>query len=90
MDAYLEWYPREVEVVARRAGTSRLAGAVNGIAVNKEELFKAACCNLGESFNTNLSVDVAYNDATTGARQIKLLGLSGTVGHLRVSNLLIS
>ena len=51
---------------------------------------KAACCNLGESFNTNLSVDVAYNDATTGARQIKLLGLSGTVGHLRVSNLLIS
>ena len=35
-------------------------------------------------------VDVAYNDATTGARQIKLLGLSGTVGHLRVSNLLIS
>ena len=68
----------EVKVVARKAGTSRLAGAVNGIAVNKDELFKAACCNLGESFTTNPSVDVAYNDATTGARQIKLLGLSGT------------
>ncbi len=46
----------EVKVVARRAGTSRLAGAVNGIAVNKDELFKAACCNLGESFTTNPSV----------------------------------
>ena len=66
----------EVKVVARKSGTSRLAGAVNGIAVNKDELFKAACCNLGESFTTNPSVDVAYNDATTGARQIKLLGLS--------------
>jgi hypothetical protein len=39
----------EVKVVARKSGTSRLAGAVNGIAVNKDELFKAACCNLGES-----------------------------------------
>lgn len=53
----------EVKVVARKSGTSRLAGAVNGIAVNKDELFKAACCNLGESFTTNPSVDVAYNDA---------------------------
>ena len=59
---------KEVEIVARKAGTSRLAGAMNGIAVNKEELFKAACCNLGESFTTNPSVDVAYNDATTGAQ----------------------
>ena len=56
---------QEVKVVARKSGTSRLAGAVNGIAVNKDELFKAACCNLGESFTTNPSVDVAYNDATT-------------------------
>ena len=77
----------EVKVVARKAGTSRLAGAVNGIAVNKDELFKAACCNLGESFTTNPSVDVAYNDATTGARQIKLLGLSGTYVQMLTENL---
>lgn len=44
---------QEVKVVARKSGTSRLAGAVNGIAMNKDELFKAACCNLGESFTTN-------------------------------------
>ena len=78
---------QEVKVVARKPGTSRLAGAVNGIAVNKDELFKAACCNLGESFTTNPSVDVAYNDATTGARQIKLLGLSGTYVQMLTENL---
>ena len=78
---------QEVKVVARKSGTSRLAGAVNGIAVNKDELFKAACCNLGESFMTNPSVDVAYNDATTGARQIKLLGLSGTYVQMLTENL---
>ena len=77
----------EVKVVARKPGTSRLAGAVNGIAVNKDELFKAACCNLGESFTTTPSVDVAYNDATTGARQIKLLGLSGTYVQMLTENL---
>ena len=78
---------KEVKVVARKPGTSRLAGAVNGSAVNKDELFKAACCNLGESFTTNPSVDVAYNDATTGARQIKLLGLSGTYVQMLTENL---
>lgn len=78
---------QEVKAVARKPGTSRLAGAVNGIAMNKEELFKAACCNLGESFTTNPSVDVAYNDATTGARQIKLLGLSGTYVQMLTENL---
>ena len=78
---------QEVKVVARKPGTSRLAGAVNGIAVNKDELFKAACCNLGESFTTNPSVDVAYSDATTGARQIKLLGLSGTYVQMLTENL---
>ena len=78
---------QEVKAVARKPGTSRLAGAVNGIAVNKDELFKAACCNLGESFTTNPSVDVAYNDATTGARQIKLLGLSGTYVQMLTENL---
>ncbi|MBK8805893.1 MAG: TonB-dependent receptor [Bacteroidales bacterium] len=41
------------------------------------ELHKAACCNLSESFETNASVDVAYSDAITGAKQIELLGLNG-------------
>ncbi|MGO4290181.1 TonB-dependent receptor domain-containing protein [Chitinophaga sp. RAB17] len=52
-----------------------------------KELFKAACCNLSESFETNPSVDVAYNDALTGSKQIQLLGLSGTYTQLTVENL---
>jgi len=55
-----------------------MGGAVNGVTIGRQELFKAACCNLGESFTTNPSVDVSYSDAATGAKQIKLLGLSGT------------
>ena len=68
----------EVTVTTRRPGMSRVAGAENTMRINKAELFKAACCNLGESFTTNPSVDVNYSDAATGAKQIKLLGLSGT------------
>lgn len=77
----------EVTVVTRRPGTSRLGGAMNGVRIGQEELFKAACCNLGESFSTNPSVDVNYSDATTGARQIKLLGLSGTYVQMLTENL---
>ncbi len=76
-----------VEVTQRRKGITRAKGAVNGQLIGKDELFKAACCNLGESFVTNPSVDVNYNDATTGARQIKLLGLSGTYVQMLTENL---
>ena len=55
--------------------------------ITEKELFKAACCNLSESFETNPSVDVSYNDAITGARQIQLLGLSGIYTQLTVENL---
>lgn len=68
----------EVAVVGHRPSTARMAGIENGLKINAHELYKAACCNLGESFTTNPSVDVNYSDATTGAKQIRLLGLSGT------------
>ena len=77
----------DVTITSRRAGTRKMGGAMNGIMINKEELFKAACCNLGESFTTTPSVDVKYSDATTGARQIKLLGLSGTYVQMLAENL---
>ena len=63
---------QNVTVTSRRAGTRRVGGPVNAVLINREELFKAACCNLGESFTTNPSVDVNYSDAATGAKQIKL------------------
>ncbi len=40
-------------------------------------LCKMACCNLAESFENSASVTVGFSDAVTGARQIRLLGLSG-------------
>ena len=67
----------EVNVSAGRDGMKRMAGAVNGAEIGQDELFRAACCNLGESFVTNPSVDVNYNDAAVGAKQIRLLGLDG-------------
>lgn len=78
----------EVSIQQRKAeGVSRMGGAVNGTEMGQEELFRAACCNLGESFVTNPSVDVNYNDAAVGARQIKLLGLSGQYVQMLLENL---
>lgn len=51
------------------------------------ELKRAACCNLGESFSTNPSVDVNYSDAATGAKQVKLLGLPGTYVQMLTENI---
>ena len=78
----------EVSILQRKAeGVSRMGGAVNGNEIGQDELFRAACCNLGESFVTNPSVDVNYNDAAVGARQIKLLGLSGQYVQMLLENL---
>ncbi len=48
----------------------------NIITVNSAELLKAACCNLSESFETNPAIDVNFNDALTGTKQIQMLGLT--------------
>ena len=48
----------------------------NTLKVSSEELLKAACCNLSESFETNPAIDVNFADALTGTKQIKMLGLS--------------
>jgi hypothetical protein len=45
--------------------------------MTERNYLRHACCNLSESFETNPSVDVSYNDAVTGSKQIQLLGLSG-------------
>ena len=49
-------------------------------------LCKMACCALAESFENSASVTVGYADAVTGARQIKLLGLSGTYTQMLDEN----
>ncbi|MGL5637446.1 MAG: TonB-dependent receptor plug domain-containing protein, partial [Bacteroidales bacterium] len=54
--------------------------------ITYDELCRAACCNLSESFSTNASVDVSYSDAATGAKQIKMLGLSGAYVQMLTEN----
>lgn len=79
---------QEVNVVARKSGLQKIRSNVaNADLISKDELFRAACCNLGESFVTNPSVDVNYSDAATGAKQIRLLGLSGTYVQLMTENI---
>lgn len=68
----------EVELRQARTRIKNEITPLNTEMLGRDELFRAACCNLGESFTTNPSVDVNYSDAATGAKQIKLLGLSGT------------
>lgn len=74
-------------VVRARQITRRSPGAMNSTTMLRSELFKAACCNLGESFVNNPSVDVNYSDASTGAKQIKLLGLAGKYVQMLTENL---
>lgn len=78
----------EVKVTGRPSSTViSTRGPLMEQLITGEELCKAACCNLGESFTTNASVDVAYADAVTGAKQIQLLGLTGKYVQMMTENL---
>ncbi|MDE6859278.1 MAG: TonB-dependent receptor [Duncaniella sp.] len=76
----------EVVITERRTMRKLRGTASNSETISAFDLKRAACCNLGESFTTNPSVDVSYNDAATGARQIRLLGLSGTYVQMLTEN----
>lgn len=68
----------EVEVVKKQKSTQiAYLDPIKKETLSRVELQKAACCNLSESFETSPSVDVAFTDAVTGTRQIRMLGLSG-------------
>ncbi|MCU0390069.1 MAG: TonB-dependent receptor, partial [Thermoflexibacter sp.] len=68
-----------VEVVGERKASYTDYIETKAVKVMTEkELFKAACCNLSESFETNPSVDVNFADAVSGTKQIEMLGLAGT------------
>lgn len=75
---------KAVQIAALQIDARQSATTVSALTPMKtetlgaRELQKAACCNLSESFETTPSVDVAFNDAITGTKQIQMLGLSGT------------
>ncbi len=79
---------KEVPVSSKeRSSYISSLGAIRTQIMTEKELFKAACCNLSESFETNPSVDVSYNDAVSGSKQIQLLGLAGVYTQLTVENM---
>ncbi|AOW21664.1 TonB-dependent receptor [Urechidicola croceus] len=65
----------EIETKRKSTSTSYLL-TENTSRISSEELLKAACCNLSESFETNPSIDVNFSDAVTGTKQIQMLGLN--------------
>lgn len=78
---------QEVVVTGKHSMLKMRGTAANSELITASDLKRAACCSLGESFTTNPSVDVSYSDAATGARQIKLLGLSGAYVQMLSENI---
>ncbi|RKE98255.1 TonB-dependent receptor [Ichthyenterobacterium magnum] len=67
----------EITITSHKQATAKsFLKASNTFTVTADELLKAACCNLSESFETNPSIDVNFADAVSGTRQIKMLGLT--------------
>lgn len=98
--AYVEVLPEEEDVAIMIEGVTDLMAVevaaerrdnyvstlttLNVETIGSGEFRKAPCCNLAESFSTNAAVDVAYSDAVTGAREIRMLGLRGAYTQLLV------
>lgn len=59
----------------------------NAHIMGQDELRKAACCNLAESFETNPSIDATFTDAITGTKQIQMMGLSGKYVQMLSGNI---
>jgi outer membrane receptor for ferrienterochelin and colicin len=55
--------------------------------ITTKGLQKLACCNLSESFENSVTVDVSYSDAVTGAKQIQMLGLAGIYSQILIENI---
>lgn len=77
-----------VEVVERASSTrldtrSQLATEI----ITAMELKRAACCDLSESFETNATVDVNFNDAISGTKTIRMLGLDGKYAQISLENI---
>ncbi len=77
----------ELQVTGRLRGNyiSSLSSVKTEV-ITAAGLCKMACCNLAESFENSASVSVGYSDAVIGARQIRLLGLSGNYTQMLEEN----
>ena len=55
--------------------------------ITEAGLQKFPCCNLSESFENSATIDVGYADAVTGAKHIRMLGLSGVYSQMLFENI---
>jgi outer membrane receptor for ferrienterochelin and colicins len=79
---------KEIIIRSKRGAVQKsLFATANTFTVNNDELLKAACCNLAESFETNPSIDVSFSDALTGTRQIQMLGLKSPYLQIMQENI---
>lgn len=76
----------EVVVESSLGNYVKREGVLKGETISFAGLCKMACCNLAESFENSASVTVGYSDAISGARQIKMLGLTGTYTQMLDEN----
>ncbi len=70
-----------------KSSSVSLLSSANIINISSEELLKAACCNLAESFETTPSIDVNFSDAISGRKQINMLGLSSPNILMSIENI---
>ncbi|MDL2296453.1 TonB-dependent receptor [Bacteroidales bacterium OttesenSCG-928-B11] len=75
-----------VVVIARRSGAYVSVKPILTTVITTDGLRKAACCNLSESFDNTVAVDVEYADAVSGAKQISMLGLAGVYSQILLEN----
>ena len=76
----------EVTYNTKSSSVSLLSSA-NILNISSEELLKAACCNLAESFETTPSIDVNFSDAISARKQIRMLGLSSPNILMSIENI---
>ncbi|MDR2868266.1 MAG: TonB-dependent receptor [Bacteroidales bacterium] len=74
-----------VEVVAAGGSYVSVKPILTNV-ISTEGLRRAACCNLSESFENTVAVDVEYSDAVSGAKQISMLGLAGVYSQILLEN----
>lgn len=76
--------------VVESRGTGTSISHLNPIqteTIGTQELYRAACCNVSESFVNNGTIDVNTTDVVTGSRQLQMLGLQGVYLQNTVENL---
>ena len=78
---------QQVDIIEKKDATYISYSPLKIETITQKEIKTMACCNLGESFERNATVDVTYKDAVTGSKEIQILGLSGSYTLMLTENM---